>query len=106
MCVSPEYRTFRCNPNIASPTYLQEVFRSPWFGKYLQQATRGVGARRTRVRPEKFLAIELHMPSFEQQKSIAAILNSLEDARQIRTEVQPSIDAVMPSALKRIFAQL
>ena len=106
MYVSPEYRTFRCKPNITSPTYIQEVVRSPWFWKYLQEATRGVGARRERVRPEKFLAIELHMPSFERQKSIVAILNSLEGARQIRTEIQPSIDAVMPSVLQKVFGQL
>ena len=103
MYVSPEYRTFRCKPNITSPTYIQEVVRSPWFWKYLQEATRGVGARRERVRPEKFLAIELNMPSFERQKSIVAILNSLEGARQIRTEIQPSIDAVMPSVLQKVF---
>lgn len=101
MYVSPEYRTFRCKPNIASPTYMQEVVRSQWFWKYLQEATRGVGARRERVRPEKFLAIELHMPSFERQKTIVAILNSLEAARQIRTKIQPSIDAVMPSVLQK-----
>jgi type I restriction enzyme S subunit len=91
---------------MASPRYVQEVFRSQWFWKYLQDATRGVGARRERVRPEKFLAIELHMPSFERQKTIVAILNSLEGARHIRTEIQPSIDAVMPSVLQKELGKL
>lgn len=106
MYVSPEYRTFICKPNIANPTYMQEVVHSPWFWKYLQEATRGVGARRERVRPEKFLGIELHMPSFERQNSIVAILNTLKGARQIHTEIQSSIDAVMPSALQKVFEQL
>ena len=106
MYVSPEYRTFRCNPNSANPTYLQEVVRSPWFWKYLQEATRGVGARRKRVRPEKFLGIERHMPSFDRQQTIVAILNALEHARKICNEIQSSIDAVIPSVLQKIFAQL
>ena len=74
MFVSPEYRTFRCKPNMASPSYMQEVVRSQWFWKYLQEATRGVGARRERVRPEKFLAIELHMPSLARQEIIVSEL--------------------------------
>ncbi len=106
MYVSPEYRTFRCNPNLVSPIYMQEVIRSPWFWKYLQEATRGVGARRERVRPEKFLAIELHMPSFDRQKTIVAILNALEGVRKIRAEIQPSIDAVTPSILQKELGQL
>jgi type I restriction enzyme, S subunit len=106
MYVSPEYRTFRCNTSLVSPTYMQEVVRSQWFWQYLQKATRGVGARRERVRPEKFLAIELHMPSFERQKTIVAILNALERARKIRTEIQPSIDAVTPAVLQKELGQI
>lgn len=105
MYVSPEYRTFRCKPNIASPRYMQEVVRSQWFWKYLQDATRGVGARRERVRPEKFLAIELHMPSFSKQETIVATLKALEIARQLRTEAHPCIEALLPSLLQKEMSQ-
>ncbi|MFZ6711868.1 restriction endonuclease subunit S [Undibacterium sp. TC9W] len=105
MYVSPEYRTFRCKPNIASPRYMQEVVRSQWFWKYLQEATRGVGARRERVRPEKFLAIDLHMPSFSKQEKIVATLNGLETVRQLRTEVFPCIEALLPSLLQKEMSQ-
>ena len=105
MYVSPEYRTFRCKPNVASPRYMQEVVRSQWFWKYLQDATRGVGARRERVRPEKFLAIELHMPSFAKQETIVATLKALEIERQLRTEAQPCIEALLPSLLQKEMSQ-
>lgn len=105
MYVSPEYRTFRCKPNLASPSYMQEVVRSQWFWKYLQEATRGVGARRERVRPEKFLAIELHMPSFARQEKIVSTLKSLENARRLRKEAQPCINALLPSVLQNELSQ-
>jgi type I restriction enzyme, S subunit len=101
MFVSPEYRTFRCKPEMTTPKYMQEVVRSKWFWKYLQEATRGVGARRERVRPEKFLAIELHMPSLAEQEIIVAMLSALQIARRLRAEAQQAIDALFPSVLDR-----
>lgn len=105
MFVSPEYRTFRCKPNMASPKYMQEVVRSQWFWKLLQEATRGVGARRERVRPEKFLAIELHMPSLARQEVIVSTLSELQIARQLRADAQPVIAALLPSVLQRALLQ-
>lgn len=62
MYVSPEYRTFRCVQGEATPGYIGELVRRPWFWNLLQDATRGVGARRERTRPEQFLNIRLPMP--------------------------------------------
>jgi type I restriction enzyme, S subunit len=59
---SPEYRTFRCDPNEARPSYLDALVGTHWFWSQLVQATRGVGARRERTRPEQFVAIEIPMP--------------------------------------------
>lgn len=105
MFVSPEYRTFRCKPKKATPRYMQEVVLSQWFWKYLQEATRGVGARRERVRPEKFLTIELHMPSFARQEIIVSMLTQLQIARQLRKETQLRSDALLPSLLQSELSQ-
>jgi type I restriction enzyme, S subunit len=105
MYVSPEYRTFRCKPNLASPSYMQVVIQSQWFWKYLKEATRGVGARRERVRPEKFLAIELHMPSYARQEMIVSTLHALQNARRLRGDAQASIDAFLPSVLQKVMCQ-
>ena len=53
--VSPEYRTFRCITGEANPGYLSALVRTEWFWRKLTHATRGVGARRERTRPEQFL---------------------------------------------------
>ena len=80
MFVSPEYRNFRCKPSLASPAYLGELIRTPWFWSLLQATTRGVGARRERTRPEQFLNIKLPMPELDKQRKIVEILS-----RQNRT---------------------
>jgi type I restriction enzyme S subunit len=65
--VSPEYRTFRCVESEARPSYLSPLVSTEWFWAKLGTATRGVGARRERTRPEQFLDIEVPMPSVEKQ---------------------------------------
>ena len=65
--VSPEYRTFRCVSGLAKPEYLAVIFATPWFWTQLRNMTRGVGARRERIRPEQFLRLEIPMPTVEQQ---------------------------------------
>ena len=62
--VSPEYRTFRFVPSEAASDYF---VRTEWFWSRLKDATRGVGARRERTRPEQFLNIEIPVPELAQQ---------------------------------------
>src|SRR5262249_1232556 len=47
---SPEYRTFRCKAEITSGAYLAALIPTPWFWRQLATLTRGVGARRERIR--------------------------------------------------------
>ena len=75
MFVSPEYRTFRGKATAASAAYLGELFKTPWFWSLLQEATRGVGARRERTRPEQFLNVELPMPTLSSQIKAMEILS-------------------------------
>ena len=49
--VSPEYRTFRCKPELLDPRYLAALLPTPWFQRELTKLTRGQGARRERLRP-------------------------------------------------------
>ena len=60
--VSPEYRTFRLDPSEVLPSYLAAIVKTEWFWSRLKDATRGVGARRERTRPEQFLNIEIPVP--------------------------------------------
>lgn len=103
MFVSPEYRTFRCKPTEASAAYLGELFRTEWFWSRLQEATRGVGARRERTRPEQFLNIQLPMPALVDQLKIAEILAKQLPLKAKHTAIRAANTALLPATLERVF---
>lgn len=100
---SPEYRTFRCCPGEALPEYISGLVQTPWFHRYLVDATRGVGARRERIRPELFLAIDIPMPTAEKQAVAVRWLDRLESLRQLRAKATPKLDALLASILDKAF---
>lgn len=104
MFVSPEYRTFRCKPNLANPAYLGELIRTPWFWSLLQAATRGVGARRERTRPEQFLNIELPMPELDKQLKIVEILSRQNELKRKHAKIREANQALIPATLERLFS--
>lgn len=102
--VSPEYRTFRCKPGLASDEYFGELVRTEWFWSQLQDATRGVGARRERTRPEQFLNIELPMPHFDDQLRIVEILKRQTPLKAKHTAIREANAALLPATLERVFS--
>jgi type I restriction enzyme, S subunit len=102
--VSPEYRTFRCTPGVASPVYLAVLFSTPWFWNQLKTLSRGVGGRRERTRPEHFLGLQLHMPTIEQQERAVPILRRLDELKRLQLETLPELDALLPSILDKAFS--
>ncbi len=83
---SPEYRTFRCVDGAAIPEYLASLVVSPWFLGFLRTLTRGVEARRERIRPEMFLNLRVPMPAIERQKQA---IKTLENLQQISILPRP-----------------
>ncbi|VTR92759.1 restriction endonuclease s subunits : Restriction endonuclease S subunits-like protein OS=Rubrivivax benzoatilyticus JA2 = ATCC BAA-35 GN=RBXJA2T_02302 PE=4 SV=1: Methylase_S [Gemmata massiliana] len=102
--VSPEYRTFRCRPEEADAHYLGELVRTPWFWERLAEPTRGVGARRERVRPELVLPLRLPMPTLGQQRLAVKMFAQLGSLRALQAETTTELDALLPSVLNRAFA--
>lgn len=102
--VSPEYRTFRCKPGLASDEYFGELVRTEWFWSQLQDATRGVGARRERTRPEQFLNVELPMPHFDDQLRIVEILKRQTPLKAKHTAIREANAALLPATLERFFS--
>lgn len=105
MYVSPEYRTFRCTRNEAFPRYIGELVRTPWFWSLLQNATRGVGARRERTRPEQFLNIELPMPTQKDQQKVVEILTRQAALKIRHDNIRRANDALIPATLDRVFVR-
>lgn len=103
MFVSPEYRTFRCRPSEASPHYLGEIVKTEWFWTLLQDATRGVGARRERTRPEQFLNIQIPLPRLADQLKIVEILERQSPLKAKHTALRAANAALLPAMLERLF---
>lgn len=102
--VSPEYRTFRCKPSLASDEYFGELVRTEWFWSQLQNATRGVGARRERTRPEQFLNIELPLPHIDAQLKIVEMLKRQASLKVKHAAIREANAALLPATLERVFS--
>jgi type I restriction enzyme S subunit len=101
--VSPEYRTFRCKPHQASSEYIGEIVRTEWFWQQLQDATQGVGARRERTRPERFLNIELVLPTLSDQLRIVEVLKRQTPLKAKHAAIRQANASLVPATLERIF---
>lgn len=103
--VSPEYRTFACREGECDPDYLAHLVRTRWFHQLLSEATRGVGARRERIRPEMLLGIEVPFPDLADQRTAQASIERLTQATALASQSAPHTEALLPSLLDRIFNQ-
>lgn len=102
--VSPEYRTFKCRQRLASDEYFGELVRTEWFWSQLQEATRGVGARRERTRPEQFLNIEIPLPQLDDQLKIVEIMERHTPLKAKHAAIREANAALLPATLERVFA--
>lgn len=100
---SPEYRTFSCIKDECDPGYLSFLVATSWFRARLASATRGVGARRERVRPEMLLALEIPFPTIEKQRSAVNVLKRLDASRRLSSRCSVLEAALLPSILDRVF---
>lgn len=101
--VSPEYRTFRFVPEEAAPAYFSALVKTEWFWSRTKDATRGVGARRERTRPEQFLNIEIPVPELSQQQFASSLFTRNEILKRLQAETAAELDAMLPSILDRAF---
>ncbi|MGY5059131.1 restriction endonuclease subunit S [Streptomyces sp. 900105755] len=83
--ISPDYMVLRPGNRVESK-YLHYLFRSAWFTGEVVQRLRGIGSvdlgnvRTPRINPDDFGAIEIPVPSMEEQRRIADFLD-VETAR-------------------------
>lgn len=101
--VSPEYRTFKCKPDRCLPDYLASIVSTEFFWERLKGATRGVGARRERTRPEQFLQLEFSFPALSDQQRAVAIFSRVRAARELQAQTAVEIDAILPAIIDKAF---
>jgi type I restriction enzyme S subunit len=79
------------------------LVRTEWFWKHFKNATRGVGARRERTRPEQFLTIKIPMPDIKLQKLGQQLFTKMELSKHIQAQTTTELDAMLPSILDKAF---
>nr|WP_233477638.1 restriction endonuclease subunit S [Streptomyces sp. SID7804] len=94
--VSPEFPTFTLDYEQAQPEYVQHICRWADFHEALARCAGGLGQRRQRIQPEKFLSLEIPLPdSTGDQQKIAARLDRLYEARTYSVESTGRAKAVI-----------
>lgn len=104
MFASPEYRTYRCVKDRLLSEYAAALVRTPWFHAKLKTLTRGVGARRERLRPEMFTSLRINIPSVAEQQRAVAVLGRIDHERIDSEEFDPVLNAVLKGSLNRAVA--
>ena len=100
---SPEYRTFCCITGDCDWQYLSHIVATHWFQRQLASATRGVGARRERVRPEMLLELELSFPELERQVNGTRLLDKQLAGKRLSAKASELETALLPSLLDKVF---
>jgi type I restriction enzyme S subunit len=90
-CVSQEYPTFEVVRDCAEPDYLQWLCRWDRFWCLLLVESKGVGARRDRVHPDRLLTVEVPMPSLPEQRRIVDHVGRIAARVQRAAALQDSI---------------
>lgn len=101
--VGPAYRTFRCKIARCLPEYLRALVSTEFFWARLKDATRGVGARRERTRPEQFLQLKFSMPSVEEQRQALKMFSLVRSVQSLQKQTFPELDAMLPAVIDRAF---
>lgn len=103
--VSPEFPHFDLDTSVIRPTFMRHLARSDLFQSRLAVATTGMGQRRQRVNVSQFLAVEVHLPSIDQQDKLIPHLDRLERALCLDAQ-RRRLAAALPVATRNdIFAK-
>jgi len=100
---SPEYRTFSCIEDECDWKYLAHIASTAWFRRQLLAATKGIGARRERVRPEMLLGLEMPFPVVTRQTEAVSLLEKQVAGKQLSSISAVREASLLPSLLDRLF---
>lgn len=75
--VSPDYVVFACKADGLDPDYLDHLRKTSWWAHYINSG--GSGSVRQRTYYDDLAALKLPLPEMDEQKAIAAVLNTARD---------------------------
>lgn len=87
--VSTEFPVFHIDKNVIDPKWMLFATQQKWFWDACSEQSYGTSGK-NRIKPEKFLEIEIPLPSFPEQKRIVSKIESiktkLNKIKEFRTE--------------------
>jgi type I restriction enzyme S subunit len=103
--VSPEFPVFEICKGVC-PEFVRYSVIAQSFARQLNAASSGVGARQKRVSPKAFLDISVPIPSLDEQREIARVLDLASQALQLKRDAVRIRKALLPAARNDAFAKL
>jgi type I restriction enzyme S subunit len=104
--VSGEFPTFTPIQDLLAPRWFHWLTKTKGFWKQCDEKSQGTSGK-NRIRPEKFLEIEISLPTVTEQRRIVARIEELaariEGARELRRNALQEADMVLSSFLESIF---
>ncbi len=96
--VSTEFPVFHIDKNILEPNWMLFVTQQKWFWDACNEQSFGTSGK-NRIKPEKFLAIEIPLPTLTEQKEIISkiesVRNKLEMVKELRAEQTNDINNLL-----------
>jgi len=103
---SGEFPIFSPNRNQLNPRWFHWITKATWFWRECDLKSRGTSGK-NRIRPEKFLEIQIPLPSVEEQRRVVAKMDELarkiEEAHRLRHEATHEVQSLLESASKVAF---
>jgi len=102
--VSPDYRVYKPT-EVAHSAFMAYLVRSPLVQSYYQGGARGTNVRRNRIARSDFLSIPLSLPPLGEQRKIAAILSSVDDAIEATQAVVDQLQVVKKAMMAELLTR-
>lgn len=103
---SHEFPTFEVQERVVEVEYLRNVFLVKRFTELLAGSSKGLGARRERLSPEKFLSLSVPVPPTDVQRRIVRRIRDLGTVNELSARQKALATALPLAARNEAFSKL
>lgn len=104
---SGEFPMFTARSDTLNPNWMHWLTKTPYFWAQCDEKSQGTSGK-NRIRPERFLEIDIPLPPLEEQKRIVAKIEELagqiDEARTLRQQAVKETETVLPSKIQNLFS--
>ena len=99
---SGEFPTFVPNREMLEPQWFHWLTKTPGFWQQCDEKSRGTSGK-NRIRPERFLEIEIPVPSISEQRRLLALFEEADHARALESQTAEGLNGLLASVLDKAF---